>query len=102
MSSDSVKKLVHFLELAFSDGGQPSSSRIISAWLSVSSMALIWWVVRHMQSQPVDKLSVWMGNLPMVIGALATFSTAPYGVAKLTGMFNRAGSKIVDTEVKPQ
>ena len=100
--SDSVKKLVHFLELAFSDGGQPSSSRIISAWLSVSSMALIWWATKHMMSQPVDKLQVWIGGMPMIIGALATFAVSPYGVAKLTGMFNKSGNKIVDTEVKPQ
>jgi hypothetical protein len=82
-------KVWTWLGKAFSENDQPSSSRIVSAWLSVSSMALIWWIVKHMQSQPVDKLSVWMGNLPLVIGALATFSTAPYGIGKITGMFKR-------------
>jgi hypothetical protein len=37
----------------------------------------------------VDKLSVWIGNLPLVIGSLATFSTAPYGIGKLAGMFRK-------------
>ena len=84
-----MSKVWSWLGKAFSDEHGPSSSRIISAWLSVSSMMLIWWIVRHMQAQPVDKLSVWMGNLPLVIGALATFSTAPYGIGKIAGMFKR-------------
>ena len=81
------QKFWSYIGKAFSDNGQPSSSRIISAWLSVSSMALIWWTFRHMQSQPVDKLAVWMGNMPLVIGALASFAVAPYGVNKLSNMF---------------
>jgi hypothetical protein len=85
----SMEKVLHFIKDAFSENGQPSSSRVISAWLSVSSMALIWFIVRHMMSQPVDKLSVWIGNLPLVIGSLATFSTAPYGIGKLAGMFRK-------------
>ena len=93
-------KLCDFIEKAFSDNGQPSSSRIISAWLSVSSMSLIWFIVHHMFSQSVDKLSVWMGNLPLVIGALATFSTAPYGISRLSTMFNKAGNKVAEEEEK--
>lgn len=85
----SIDKAFHFIKEAFSENGQASSSRIISAWLSVSSMALIWFVVRHMMSQPVDKLGVWIGNLPLVIGSLATFSTAPYGIGKIAGMFKK-------------
>ena|SRR5271166_2766083 len=96
-----LHKLGDFIAKAFSDNGQPSSSRIISAWLSVSSMSLIWFIAHHMFSQPVDKLSVWMGNLPLVIGALATFSTAPYGISRLSTMFNKGGEKIVDVEKKP-
>jgi hypothetical protein len=44
-------------------------------------------------SQPVDKLSVWMGNLPLVIGSLATFSTAPYGIGKIVGAFKKEEHK---------
>jgi len=93
-----LSKVWAWLGRAFSDEHGPSSSRLISAWLSVSSMALIWFIIRHMQGQPADKLSIWMGNLPMLVGALATFSTAPYGVGKLSEMFKKTGDKIVEHE----
>jgi hypothetical protein len=91
-------KAMSWLGRAFSDEHGPSSSRIISAWLSVSSMTLIWWIVRHMQGQSVDKLSVWAANLPMLVGALATFSTAPYGIGRISEMFKKTGDKVVDHE----
>ena len=95
------QKFWSFIEKAFSDNGAPSSSRIISAWLSVSSMSLLWFVAHHMMSQPTDKLAVWLGNAPLVIGALATFAVSPYGVNKLTSMFQKGGEKIVEEEKKP-
>jgi hypothetical protein len=95
-----LHKLGEFIAKAFSDNGQPSSSRIISAWLSVSSMSLIWWIAHHMMQQPVDKLQVWMANMPLFIGALATFSTAPYGISRLSTMFNKAGNKVAEEEEK--
>ena len=91
-------KFWSFIGRAFSDEHGPSSSRITSAWLSISSMSLLWWIVRHMQTQPVDKLSVWMSNLPMLVGALATFSTAPYGIGRLSEMFKKTGDKVADHE----
>lgn len=97
-----LDKSLGFLAKAFSEDGAPSSSRIISAWLSISSMMLIWWMVKHMMGQSVEKLQVWIGGLPMIIGALATFAVSPYGVAKITGIFNKAGSKIAETEEKPE
>jgi ABC-type nitrate/sulfonate/bicarbonate transport system substrate-binding protein len=39
-----------------------------------------------------------MGNLPMLVGSLATFSTAPYGIGKLAGMFKKAGDKVAEHE----
>lgn len=95
-----LNKVWAFLGKAFSDNGQPSSSRIISAWLSVSSMSLIWWIAHHMMQQPVDKLQVWMANMPLFIGALATFSTAPYGISRLSTMFNKTGNKVAEEEEK--
>ena len=91
-----MSKVWSWLGRAFSDEHGPSSSRIISAWLSVSSMALIWWVARHCMSQPVDKLSIWLSNFPLIIGALATFSTAPYGIGRLSEMFKKTGDKLSD------
>lgn len=99
---ESIGKLLGFIKEAFSENGSPSSSRIISAWLSVSSMALIWWMAKHMMSQPVEKLQVWIGGLPLIIGSLATFAVSPYGVAKITGIFTKAGTKIAETEEKPE
>lgn len=87
------ERIISFLGKAFSDNGQPSSSRIVGAWLSVSSMALIWFIVRHMMTQTLDKLQVWVGGLPIIIGALATFSISPYGVAKITGIFKKDEDK---------
>lgn len=84
-----MKPFWNFLARAFSENGEPSSSRLISAWLSVSSMALLWSIVKHMMGQPVEKLQVWIGGLPLVIGSLATFAVSPYGVTKLTGMFKK-------------
>ena len=84
-----LSKVWSFISQAYSENGVPSSSRITSSWLSFSSMALLWFIFRHMMGQPVDKLAVWMGNLPMVIGALATFSTAPYGIGKIASVFKR-------------
>jgi hypothetical protein len=51
-----------------------------------------------MQGQSVDKLSVWAANLPMLVGALATFSTAPYGIGRISEMFKKTGDKVVDHE----
>jgi hypothetical protein len=63
-------------------------------------MSLIWWIAHHMMQQPVDKLQVWMANMPLFIGALATFSTAPYGISRLSTMFNKAGNKVAEEEEK--
>ena len=91
-------KAMSWLGKAFSDEHGPSSSRIISAWLSVSSMALIWWMVRHAMFEPVEKLQVWIGGMPLIIGALATFAVSPYGVMKFTSMFQKAGDKVAEHE----
>jgi hypothetical protein len=73
-----------FIIGAFSENGSPSSSRLLSAWLSVSSMALIWFCVRHaMTLQDPGKVITWVGGLPSIIMALAAFAVSPYTVAKL-------------------
>jgi len=73
-----------FVFQAFSENGSPSSSRIISAWLSVSSMALVWWCIRHAMSlQDPVKISAWVSGLPQIILALAAFAVSPYGVNQL-------------------
>jgi hypothetical protein len=79
-----------FILAAFSDNGQPSSARILGAWLSVSSMALIWFMVRHaFYLEDNARLQTWIGGLPLIIGALATFAISPYGVSKIASMFKK-------------
>lgn len=86
---DSAGKFLGFIKQAMCDNGMPSSSRIISAWLSVASMGLISFMVHHMMTLPVAALQVWMGGLPMIIGALATFAASPYGINRLSNMFKK-------------
>jgi peptidoglycan biosynthesis protein MviN/MurJ (putative lipid II flippase) len=93
-----MDKIWSWLGKAFSDEHGPSSSRIVSAWLSVSSMALIWWMVKHAMDATVDKLQVWVGGMPLIIGALATFAVSPYGVMKVTEMFKKGADKVVEHE----
>ena len=93
-----MAKVWSWLGKALSDEHGPSASRIISSWLSVSSMSLIWWISHHMMQQPQDKLQIWASNLPLIIGALATFSTAPYGIGRISEMFKKTGDKVADHE----
>jgi hypothetical protein len=72
-----------FLKSAFSENGSPSSSRIISAWLSLSSMALIWFCARHAMKLDSQAAMVWVGGLPSIIYALGAFTVAPYTIAKV-------------------
>jgi hypothetical protein len=48
--------------------------------------------------EPVEKLQVWVGGMPLIIGALATFAVSPYGVMKFTSMFQKAGDKVAEHE----
>jgi hypothetical protein len=97
-----MDKVWSYIGKVFSDGDQPSSSRITSTWLSISSMALIWFIVRHAMYLTSDKLQMWLANLPLIIAALGTFSTAPYGIAKITSAFSKVGAKVAEIEQKPQ
>lgn len=83
-------KTVPWIAKAFSDNGQPSSSRLTSFWLSVSSMALIWFIVRHaLYLKDVSQQGVWISNLPAIIYALAAFTGIPYGINRVSNMFQR-------------
>ena len=81
-----------FIEKAFSENGTPSSSRILSCWLSVSSMALIWFIVRHaFYACDAAALNAWLTALPYIILALASFAVSPYGLTKLAGIWKKDG-----------
>jgi len=78
-TTDGLKK---FVKDMLSDGGVPSSARVLTVWLSVSSMALIWWMVRHMMNLGDGQLQAWITGLPYIIGALAFFAASPYAISK--------------------
>jgi len=85
-------KLIAFLVAAFSENGQPSSSRMLSVALSIWSMALIAFMIRHAFYRPdTVTIKTWVSGMPMIIYALAVFSVSPYGLAKISGMFNGNG-----------
>lgn len=87
MCWQSVKE---FFVKAFSENGEPSSSRLLSAWLSISSMALISFMVRHaFYINDPAKLMVWVGGIPAIIYALAAFAVSPYGLTKIAGIWRK-------------
>lgn len=89
-----LHKVIRFLARAFSEKGEPSSARILSGWLSVSSMALIWFIVRHaFYMNDFAKLEVWIGGLPAIIYALAAFAISPFGLAKISSIWNKDKDK---------
>jgi hypothetical protein len=85
-----LHKIIRFLARAFSENGEPSSARILSGWLSISSMALIWFIVRHaFYMNDFAKLEVWIGGLPAIIYALAAFAISPFGLAKISSIWKK-------------
>jgi hypothetical protein len=82
-------KVILFIVAAFSENGQPSSARVLSTALSVWSMGLIAFMIRHAFYRPdPTTLKAWLSSMPVIIYSLAVFSVSPYGLAKLSGMFN--------------
>jgi hypothetical protein len=85
-----IHKIIKFFAAAFSENGEPSSARILSGWLSVSSMALIWFMVRHaFYTNDFSKLEVWVGGMPAIIYALAAFAISPFGLAKISSIWKK-------------
>lgn len=83
-------RIIKFIAAAFSEKGEPSSARILSAWLSLSSMALIWFMIRHaFYTDNPEKLITWVGGLPAIIYALAAFAISPLGLAKISSIWNK-------------
>lgn len=83
------KPFRQFVKGMFSEGDVPSSSRVLTFWLSISSMALIWYAVRHAMLLTGPDVAVWVNGLPYLIGALTVFVASPYAI-------NRGSSSIAD------
>ena len=85
-----LHRIIIFIARAFSEKGEPSSARILSGWLCVSSMALIWFMVRHIfYTDNLEKLITWVGGMPAIIYALAAFAISPFGLAKISSIWNK-------------
>lgn len=83
-----------FIKRAFSDRGEPSSARMLSFWLSISSMALIWFVVRHAFYADKETAMIWVSGLPAIIYALAAFAISPFGIGKIAGIWSKEGTGV--------
>lgn len=79
----------NFIVAAFSENGVPSAARVISGWLCVSSMSLVWFIARHAMMLDKEAGMLWVSGMPAIIYALAAFTTAPYGVNQLSKMFKK-------------
>lgn len=74
----------------FSDSGEPSSSRILTALLSIGTLALLTVIVVHLiRLHDPAQLSLWLTSLPGIFVGLVGFGAAPYTV-------NRASGSITD------
>ena len=89
-----------FMVAAFSENGVPSAARVISGWLCVSSMALIWFIARHAMVLDKEASMLWVSGMPAIIYSLAAFTTAPYGVNQLSKMFKKDSNGAENNDVK--
>jgi hypothetical protein len=85
-----------FLRGAFSDGGEPSSSRVISAFLAIAVTGILIGVFWHVcRTADIAALGQWLGALPGVIGALIALMAAPYGINKGSTTISQAIDSIM-------
>lgn len=94
---DSIKT---FIRDMLCDNGVPSSARVLSFILSIWSMGLIAWSVRHTMALRDGELQTWVSGLPMIIGALTAFAAWPYAISKggssLSDIFRRKSDDVID------
>lgn len=82
---ESIDRVLKFIGGLFSDNGSPSSSRVLTFILAVFDMIVIWGIFRYLKTVHDPMLvASWMGNLPMVIGALTALAALPYTVNRGT------------------
>lgn len=77
----------------FSDGGEPSSSRVISGYLFLVVSVIVAVVFVHLiRSKDLSMVSLWLGALPGLIYALMALAIAPYTVNRSTGSISDLAS----------
>ena len=82
MGNANCRPYKQFIKDMLCDNGQPSSARVLSFILSIWSMGLIAWSVRHTMALRDGELQTWVSGLPLIIGALTAFAAWPYALGK--------------------
>jgi uncharacterized membrane protein len=68
--------------------GTPSCARLLMCVFSLATIRLMFVVTRHLLEQKdATVISIWLANVPLIIGALVALITAPYVVNKGTSTF---------------
>lgn len=82
-----------FAQRVFSDGGEPSSSRILTCLLAIGCFTVLWLLVRHIcKVQDNAALGLWLAALPAIIFALIAFVNAPYLINRGAGTLSDLAS----------
>lgn len=78
-----------FVQGIFTGNGNPSSSRVISAILSLGCLGILAALFRHLTNLSPEKLSIWLPNLPYIVASLAFFAQSPYGINRIGDIFSK-------------
>lgn len=77
---------VTFVRGVFSDGGEPSSSRILSFILSLAVIVFLGGVLRHVcRLTDTVALGLYLTNLPIIVASLVALMSAPYAINRASG-----------------
>lgn len=78
-------KIGEFICKVFSDGGEPSSSRILTFIITVFDVVILSVIFHHMFRMTDNAaLGQWLGALPFIIAALVGFAATPYAINRST------------------
>ncbi len=79
-------QFIEFIKGLFSESdGSPSSTRVLMFLFSMFSCWIIWRILYHVfRISDPTQISIWLANLPMLIGALVALIALPYTVNKGT------------------
>src|SRR5271170_7970792 len=85
------------------DGVTPSSARVLMFIFSIFSMWLDWRIFYHVfRIQDATAVSVWLGNLPMLIGAEIGLIAMPYTVNKGTSTLSDVAGMFANLKANSQ
>jgi TRAP-type C4-dicarboxylate transport system permease small subunit len=85
------------------DGVTPSSSRVLMFIFSIFSIWLDWRIFYHVfRIQDTTAISVWLGNLPMLIGAEIGLIAMPYTVNKGTSTLSDVAGMFANLKANSQ